>query len=184
MSILSKIRDVNNFNVGGGAASALAGAQAAGMIGMVSNLSIGKEYGLSDDEYKGYVERLEILSQALMEGAEADEVAFMKIRNAYRLPKTTDFEKAIRHNAIQYGFVSAANTPLANAKLCLEVFQIGRDLLAVSNPNAKTDLEIAVALSEIGWKGCIANVDANLGMIKDADIVAGFTAQINKLKGE
>jgi formiminotetrahydrofolate cyclodeaminase len=181
MTILSKIRDVNNFNVGGGAASALAGSQGSGMIGMVSNLSLGKDYGLTDDQYKAVVLRAEELSSLLLKGAEADEEAFMKIRNAYKLPKATDFEKQIRGNAVQYGFVSAANTPLMNAYYCKEVYKLGHDLLGASNPNAETDLRIAIDLAKIGLEGCIANVEANISMIKDEAIVMGFKEHIRKL---
>lgn len=182
MTILSKIRDVNNYNVGGGAASALSGSQASGMIGMVSNLSLGKNYGLSDEKYGELVIRTEELSSLLFSGAEQDEIAFLKIRNAYKLPKETDFEKSIRENAVQYGFVSAANTPLTNAYYCKEVCQIGQELLGRSNPNAETDLKIAIELAKIGLEGCIANIQANIAMIKDEEIVSGFKKHILKLK--
>lgn len=182
MTILSKIRDVNNFNVGGGAASALAGSQASGMIGMVSNLSLGKDYGFSDEAYKEMAIKAEGLSSELMTGSEEDEMAFLKIRNAYKLPKNTDLEKEIRKNAVQYGFVSAANTPLKNAYLCKDVYGLGKKLLGQSNPNAETDLQIAIELAHIGLKGCIANVEANIAMIKDEKIVAGFNEHLEKLK--
>jgi len=182
MTILSKISNVNNFDVGGGAASALAGSQAAGMIGMVANLSLKKEYGFSDENYQKIVTQAEIFSDSLLKGAEEDEVAFLKIRNAYKLPKQTDFDKSIRKNAVQYGFISAAKTPLNNAQLCKEVVDIGKTLLGNSNPNAETDLTIAISLAELGVKGCIANVEANISMIKDSAIIEGFNQQLAKLK--
>lgn len=182
MTILSKIRDVNNFNVGGGAASALAASQASGMIGMVLNLSLGKEYGLSDRDYKSMASRAEELSDQLLLGAEEDEIAFLKIRNAYKLPKSTELEKHIRKNAVQYGFISAANTPLQNAALCKECYLMGQELIGHSNPNAETDLLIAIQLAEVGLRGCVANVEANISMIKDETIVKGFVDQLKTLK--
>ncbi len=181
MTILSKISDVNNFDVGGGAASALAGSQASGMIGMVSNLSLGKDYGFSDEVYKEMAERAAQLSGELLGGAEDDEVAFLKIRNAYKLPKSTVFEKQIRKNAVQYGFVSAANTPLRNAYLCKEAYDMGQKLLGSSNPNAETDLKIAISLAELGLNGCIENIEANISMIKEESIVEGFKEHISLL---
>ena len=181
MSILSKIRDVDNFNVGGGAASALAGSQAAGMMGMVANLSLGKGYGRPDEEYLQMAEEAKKLSDHLFSGAEEDEVAFLKIRNAFKLPKETDFEKIIRKNAIQYGFISAANTPLKNAYLCKEVCALGVKLLNQSNPAAETDLIIALDLGRVGLNGCINNIKANLSMIKDEEILRGFENHIQIL---
>lgn len=152
MTILKKIRDVNNFDVGGGAASALAGSQASGMIGMVLNLSLGKNYGHEDDAYKVMAKRAEELSEILLLGAEEDEEAFLKIRNAYKLPKSSELEK-YKKNAVQYGFVSAANTPLNNAQLCKECLDLGKELIGKSNPNAETDLMIAIQLAEVGLRG-------------------------------
>jgi formiminotetrahydrofolate cyclodeaminase len=184
MSILTKISDVDNFNVGGGAASALAGSQASGMIGMVANLSLKKDYGLSDEIYLEIVGTAKKLSDDLLEGAEEDEVAFLKIRNAYKLPKGTNFEKNIRKNAVQFGFISAANTPLKNAYLCKEVYTLGVKLLKKSNPNAETDLEIAIDLAKLGLNGCIKNVRVNLSMINDEDILKGFKNHLQILTDE
>ena len=184
MSILSKIKDVDNFNVGGGAASALAGSQAAGMMGMVANLSLDKNYGMSNEEYLQLVKEAKKLSDNLFAGAEEDEVAFLKIKNAFKLPKGTEFEKNIRKNAVQFGFISAANTPLKNAYLCKEVCALGVKLLNQSNPAAETDFVIALDLARVGLNGCINNIRANLSMIKDEEILKGFENHIRILLNE
>ena len=139
---------------------------------------------MSNEEYLELVNEAKNLSDDLFAGAKEDEVAFLKIRNAYKLPKVTEFDKSIRKNAIQFGYISAANTPLKNAYLCKTVSTLGNKLLEHSNPNAKTDLIIALDLAKLGLNGCVNNIKANLSMIKDEEISSGFKTHIRILLKE
>ena len=49
--IIELILDEDDFTVGGGSSSAIAGAFGCGLMGMVINLSKGKDYGYSDEKY-------------------------------------------------------------------------------------------------------------------------------------
>lgn len=182
MDILDKIRDTQNFTVGGGAASAVAGSKAAGMIGMVANLSLKKDYGLGAETYRSIALEAEELSGRLLEGALDDEAAFCMIKDAFALPKETEFDKRIRKLAIQNGAISAALVPKENGIRCRRVYELGLMLQGQSNPNAGSDLEIAVMLAGVGIKGCIMNIEANLSLIKDDEVREGFEAHMNTLQ--
>lgn len=179
--IIELILDENNFTVGGGSSSAIAGAFACGLMGMVANLSTGKDYGHSDDEYKNIVEELNTLKAKLLEGAVDDNKAFLLIKNAYKLPKTNDEEKQIRKKAIEEAGIAAANVPLSNAKLNKRVNEIGKDLLENFNPACITDLQAGVEFSELGINAGKSNVEVNLPLIKTQGIIDNFVKEISQL---
>jgi formiminotetrahydrofolate cyclodeaminase len=180
--VIENILSSKDVTVGGGSASAFSGAMAAGLIGMVSRLSVGKEYGLKDEEYIAYAEELDALNEKLIQGVENDADAYMGIVNAYKLPKSTEKEKADRKVAIQQAGINGATAPKDNGYLCKRVWEIGKALDGKSNSNAGSDLSIGINLSAVGVDGCIQNIEANLGMIKDEEALKGFQEDINNLK--
>ena len=174
--IFDLILDENDFTVGGGSSSAIVGAMACGLMGMVANLSKGKDYGYSDKEYDDIIKELNEAKANFLQGAVEDNKAYMLIVNAYKLPKASDEEKAIKNAGIQ-----AAKVPLSNALLNKKVNEIGKKLLEKSNPACITDLQAGVDLSYIGINMGKSNVKANLPLIKDEKIVNEFEEQIKNL---
>lgn len=181
-SILAKILNSNNFTVGGGSASAIAGAMAAGMVGMVAKLSMKNDYGLSKEQYEEVAQEADELAQQLFRGAEKDEKAYTTIKDAYKLPKKTDEEKLIRYKAISDAGVVAATIPKENGFKCKRVYELAMLLDGKSNPNTSSDLQSAIYLSESGVKGCSLNIEVNLSLIKDEDTLNQFKEDIHKLK--
>jgi formiminotetrahydrofolate cyclodeaminase len=169
--ILAKIIDSDNTTVGGGASSAMAGAMAAGMIAMVSKLSVKKDYGLSVEEHMAIAEELDKLAIELVEGGKRDEEAFISLMSAYRIPKNNDEEKSIRTDAIHHGSVLASNVPKENGLMCLKVYELGLAILGKSNPSAESDLLIAMELAKVGVYGCALNIRANFSGIGDGKII-------------
>jgi formiminotetrahydrofolate cyclodeaminase len=180
--VLEKILDTNDATVGGGSAAALSGAMAAGLIGMVALLSVGKDYGLPDEEYRDIERRCGALRQELLAGCMEDTVAYGRIVAAYKLPKGTDGEKQTRQAAIQAAGIKAATTPRDNAKGCGQVLALGKALLGKSNRNAFPDLSYGVSLARLGVEGCIANIEANLPLIKEESIKKDFQTEITTMK--
>ena len=177
--VLEKILDSTNATVGGGSASALAGAMGAGLMGMVARLSIGKDYGYPAEEYERIASELDALVQELLAGSIADTEAFCGIKAAYQVPKE---DRERRSAAIQAAGMKAADVPLANAACCRKVRDLGRRLSGKSNPNAASDVGIGLALAEIGIAGCLDNVKANLALIKDAAIRKDYEQRISGIE--
>lgn len=172
--ILDKIIDSKNTTVGGGAASALAGAQAAGLAGMVSRLSAGKGLGLTDERCFSLAEELDAIAEKLKLGAVNDEEAFLKIKEAFALPKSNEDETARRRAAIEEAALTAANVPLRNGRLAARVREIVNELDGQYNTAAASDFECAKMLAEMAITGCALNIDANLPLIKNQETAAAL----------
>lgn len=180
--IIELILAENDFTVGGGCAAAISGAMACGLMGMVANLSKGKDFGATDAQYDQIITELNELKAQLLDGAVKDNEAYMMIVNAFKLPKTDETEIAARKAAIQQAGIEAASVPLANARRNHRVLAIGLALMGKSNPSCGTDLAAGIDLARAGLKSAKANVTVNLPLIKDQSVVAEFNQAISALE--
>lgn len=176
-----KVMDANDNSTGGGTASGVAGAMAAGMVAMVARLSIGKKNMAPDAHYEDIANRGEKLVKVLFDGGREDSDAFAHVSAAYRMPKATDEEKAERTKAIQKTMQHATEVPLKNAHGCHDVLALCHSLKDCFNKNAASDLECAEHLANAGMLGCVANVRINLPSIKDETVVKSIAQQLDKI---
>ena len=166
-----RVMDSKDNSTGGGSASSIAGAMAAGLAGMVARLSMGKEDLESTEHYSAIADQAEILCQKLFSGASQDSEAFAIVSAAFSMPKGTKAEKVARSKAIKDGMISCAEVPLHNATLCSQVLELCSSLEKSYNTATASDLECSRHLARAGLKGCAANVRVNLPYLKD-DLLA------------
>ena len=76
----------------------------------------------------------------------------------------------------------ATSVPLGVAERAREVAAITAKLGPITNPNMKSDLTTASALADAAITGALANVDINLGSIKDEAFVRQIRSQVSALK--
>lgn len=177
-----KVLDPEDNATGGGAASAVAGAMAAGLAGMVARVSKGKPDMEPDDFYEGIDESARRLSKLLMTGARDDSAAFERVMAAYRMPKASDGEKEKRSAVIQLGMEGATTVPLVNGERCVEVLGLVGRLTPKHNPNAASDLDVGRRLAAAALAGCIDNVEINLGSLKNEAAREGFMRRLEGLR--
>jgi len=179
-----RVIDASDNSTGGGTAACVAGSMAAGLIGMVARLSIGKK-GLGPAEhYERIARRAEELALELFDGGRIDAEAFAVVGSAYKMPKQTPQQKQARNLAIQKGMVHCAEVPLVNARLCREVLSLADKLAERFNFNATSDLQCGQYLAVAGLKGCAANVRINLPHLKDKAVLAKIEGELAAILAE
>ena len=102
---------------GGGSVSALNGSLAASLAAMVANLTVGrKKYAEVNDEMEQISARMTEQSAKLLADVDRDAEAYDRVFAAFKLPKETDEEKAVRKEAIQRETKYAAEVPMEVAR--------------------------------------------------------------------
>lgn len=164
---------------GGGSVSALAAAQAAALLGMVANLTVkSKKYEAVHEEMKKYVEELKEIELDFVEDIDRDSNSFNGVMAAFKLPKETDEEKAIRTKTIQEEYKKAANVPLQVGLKTLKLLDYAPILVEKGNSNAITDVGVGLLNLKLAIRGAFYNVKINLGSIKDEEFVAETKRQM------
>ena len=157
---------------GGGSVAALLGASGAALIEMVARLTIGREKFKEHEELMtaalGNAYRLRI---ELTELIDMDTDSYDNVTSAYKLPKGTEAEKAMRATAIQDALKMATNIPAETMEKAEQALAIAESIRGKVNPNCASDLEVAMLSLKAASMGAWQNVLTNLCGIKDADFV-------------
>ena len=166
---------------GGGSAAALAGALGASLLAMVASLPKTKnntpEERAALDAARATILRLR---SQLVELIDRDAAAYDAVVAAYRLPKGTDTEKAVRKTAIQDALKLATEVPL---QTCLVVNDVAREAGAVAeagNPSAKSDIAVAIQLLMTSGQGALLNIETNIGSLADQAFVATVVGRVKE----
>ena len=157
---------------GGGSASALAGAAGASLLAMVAALP--KPRASTDQDAAVLREagtRCTELAKQLEDLIDRDSAAYDMVVGAYRLPKGTEEEKAQRAAAIQKGLTAATEAPLDVMRRSNEALRLVGTIDRLGNANAASDVDVAQHLLRASIAGAAANVEINLGSLKDAAYV-------------
>jgi formiminotetrahydrofolate cyclodeaminase len=161
---------------GGGSVAALCSSLSAALSSMVFKLTIDKKfYNEYDEELKNKMKEYEKIGETIkddfLELMDIDTEAFNKVMAAFKLPKETDDEKAIRSQKIQEGYIEAMQVPFSVAKKTILILDYLEIAIKYGNPNAASDAGVGVLLALAGLEGAILNVKINVGSIKDKDLV-------------
>jgi glutamate formiminotransferase len=165
----------------GGSVAALAGALAAALGEMVCGLSL-KNLSLEGHyaKLKESQDRLYSLRQLLLENIDRDALSYEAVMVAFKFPKSTEAEKALRAEAIGEAFKKATSVPLETAERSAEVAKIISSLRDITIPLAAPDLAVALDLAGTAKRGAIENVRANLPSIKDQGFLDGVERRLEK----
>ncbi len=170
---------------GGGSAAALVGAEAAGLVGMVCYLTLGKDkYADVQADIEKLRDGAEALRADLQRLLQEDTEAFAEASAAYKLPKETDEQKKTRAEKIQAGLKKATEVPFAIGEKSLEVARLSLAAAEKGNKGAVSDAGVAVVFSEAAVQAAAMNVRINLVSIKDESYVSDKWSKMQAMMNE
>ena len=153
---------------GGGSVAALVGALGAGLVTMVTALTLGKEkFAAVQDEVAEIEAQAEKLRAELTGFITADAEAYGQVAAAMKLPRDTDAQKKERTRVLQAALKGAAEVPLKVAEAAAAVARLSLPAAEKGNPNAVSDAGVAVMLADAAAQSAALNVKINLAWIED-----------------
>ena len=153
---------------GGGGAAAIAGSMGAALVSMVCNLTLGRErYAAVHEEMREVLDRAETLRAELQQLAEDDVTVFNRLSAAYKLPRVTEADIAIRRDAIQSSLKRATEVPLRTARAAAAILPLCAPVAERGNQAAVSDVGVAALLAHTAVRSALFNVNINLRTIED-----------------
>lgn len=157
---------------GGGSVSALTGAQAAALVAMVANLTVGRKgYEAVQERVKALAEEAQELKDALLDAMDADTAAFERVMAAFALPKATEPQRRDRGLAVAEATRGATRVPLAVLERSVRVLDLATEVAEIGNANSLSDAGVAVLCAAAAAEGAFFNVLANVAAL--AELGAG-----------
>ncbi len=166
---------------GGGSAAAMLAAIAAALVEMVCNLTIGKpRYAEHAELMRTSLATATALRTRATELADADSIAFGAVTDAYKLPKTTDADKALRIQSIQATLAGAADVPVKTAQVAAEVIKLAYRIQPGANVNVLSDVAVAAASAKAALDSAVVNVEINLAGLQDEPVRTALREELDK----
>jgi methenyltetrahydrofolate cyclohydrolase len=167
---------------GGGAALALAGSIAAALVQMVASLTLGRGHSAEIEREMAFArERADDLQDRLTHLADEDITAFARVAAAYRMPRDTAGDRAVRSAAIKSAMRAAVEPPVRTAEACAEVLGLAELVASHGNRNASADTWAAALLARASLLGARQNALVNLASLGDTVYEAEIRARLDEL---
>lgn len=167
---------------GGGSAAALCGTQGACLISMVAGQTTSKKR--YEEEWpiaQKVIDECAPLCSALSLQVDKDTEAYNLVAAAFKMPKETDEDKAVRRKAIAEATLVATEVPFETLRLAVEVMELAAALPGHYNTNCASDLGVGIHNLHTCAHGAWMNVMINLGGVKDPEKAAFFSEEGKKL---
>lgn len=170
---------------GGGSVSAYSASLAAGLVSMVTQLTLAKE---RVDEKRSMLEEIQAKSEAyqltLLSLVDDDARSFTRLIDGYKMPKITEQERQLRTDEIQNRLKKAAEVPLTTAENVVALMELAKQLSNYANTSAISDLQTAIYVGDASALGALANVSINLSGIKDQEYCAQARTKISEYQAK
>ncbi len=180
---LSEMTAAKSAAPGGGSVSAMAGAFAASLAGMVAKLTDGKKgYEAVSGRMRDLDAEAEKIRVQLLDHIQLDASSFDAFMAALALPRETDGEKTARTRAMQEALKQACEVPLETAGKALEAMRLALECVRLGNANAASDGYVGVLMGRAAVLGALSNVRINLGGVMDEGFVQRMASACDTLE--
>ena len=154
---------------GGGSVAAALGALGAALGAMVANLSSHKA-GWDDrwEEFSDWAERGKKCHDELLSLIDKDTEAFNQIMATWKLPSSTDAEKAAKEIATQDAVLNAIATPFRIMEVAAESLDVAAAMVEEGIPASLSDAGVAALCARSAVMGAYLNVKINSSDLSDA----------------
>ena len=146
---------------GGGGAVALAGSIGTALGNMVGALTVNKE------KFADVKDEAEEIQLILLKLVDKDAAAFRPLVNAYKLPASTEEEKAEKDRIMADALEMACTAPLEIMEYCCRAIEICNEFAIKGAKVALSDAGVGVILCKSALQGAALNVFINSRLMKD-----------------
>ena len=166
---------------GGGGASALVGALASALGGMVASLTIGKKkYADVEEIMVSYKEQSLELQRQLLELIDEDARVFAPLAKAYGLPSGTEAEAAEKDRIMEGCLREACSVPQRIVELSCRVIELQKEFAKKGSRLAVSDAGVGAAFGMAALQGAALNVYINTKAMKDRDYAEKLNCKVQQ----
>ena len=165
---------------GGGAAAALHAAHGAALLGMVARYTTGEQHAQHEETIGRIIAEVDELRLLALRLADADADAFDAVKEAYRLPISSDEERGVRTAAIGRALAHAAWPPAQVISVAGMVVDLAEALAAIGNRYVISDVAAAAEAARAAVAIARVNIEINLASITDAQAGLEMIAEEGK----
>ncbi|MCB0476266.1 MAG: glutamate formimidoyltransferase, partial [Flavobacteriaceae bacterium] len=167
---------------GGGSISAYVGALGVSLGTMVANISAHKP-GWDDkwEFYSKWAEKGQTYKNKLLALVDEDTNAFNKILEGFRMPKSTDAEKAERAKAIQEATKYATEIPFQVMETAYDSMEVMKTMVREGLQSSLSDGAVGALCARTAVMGAYFNVKINAKDIKDREFTEAIIKKADKI---
>lgn len=171
---------------GGGTVAALLASISASLVNMVYNITTNKKtFCRLDRSIKSEIllakDRINNITEIFITLMGNDAMAFNKVMESFKLPKSTEEEKILRKNKIQDSYRQALYIPLQTARESYKLYDYINLACKYGNKNAITDVAVAALSLQSAIEGAVFNVKINAKYIEDKEYTSLIIYECNEI---
>lgn len=169
---------------GGGGASALVGAVAVSLAGMVANLTKGKKgYEAVSSDMERILEKAESIKNRLVDLIDEDAKGYLEVDKVYKSIVKTEEEKRSKKERLEEALKKAYFPPMQMIEVLSEAKELFQELEKKGTKLALSDVTIGKMFLETAMKAAEMNVYANTELMRDENFVLEVEERLRKLMG-